>query len=82
MGVKLIGLFGGQGAELLADLQEVITIPLESLKSGPGREVASPVGMRIGSIGEEVVALGGPSDSCIVQGLQVARGCRVQEVYV
>lgn len=67
------GFLGSQGTQLLADLQKVVAITLESLQGGARCEVTRPVGMRIGGIWKEVIALLGPSNARVVQRFQIAR---------
>jgi len=73
VGIEFFGFLGRQGTQLLADLQEMIAIPFESLQGGSRCEISRPVGMWIGSVWEEVIALGWPGDTGIVQGFQIAR---------
>lgn len=81
MRIEFNGTLGREGTQLLADLQEMIAIPLVALQSWSRGEVASPVGMWIRCIWEKVVGLCGPCAAGIVQGLQIARWSGVQQVY-
>lgn len=61
-------------------LQEVVGLPDVTLERGSGGEVARPVAVVPRRVGEEIVALRGPREAGVVQGLQVAGRGRVEHV--
>ena len=71
----------GDRAHLLAHLEEVVGVPHHPLEGGAGGEVAGPVGVRVGGVGEEVVRLGRVHLVAGVHRLQIAAGGRVQQVH-
>lgn len=61
-------------------LQEAVGLPDVALQRGSGGEVARPVAVVPRRVREEVVALRGPREVGVVQGLQVAGRGRVKHV--
>ena len=53
-----------------------------ALVSRPGSKVASPIGVRVVAVREEVITFGWPGDTGIVESLDVARRSRVKHVDV
>lgn len=58
----------------------MIANSFESLDGWSWCEVPGPEGMRIARIGEEIIRLSRPGDVSIMERLQVARRCRIEDV--
>lgn len=63
-------------------LQEMIAHALVALQRRPRGEVTGPESVRVGRVGEEVIALGRPRVVRLVQCFQIARWRRVEQIEV
>jgi hypothetical protein len=65
---------------VLAGLEKVIGLVDVELEGGAGSKVSGPEGMGVTRVGKKIILLHGPREACSVNFLEVAGGCRVEDV--
>jgi hypothetical protein len=71
-----------QGVNLLASLEEGRSLAFHAFESRSTGVVAGPIGVFSRGIGEKVVVFGRPRHVGLIEGMEITRGGRVEEIYL